>query len=144
MTIFLVKSNLKIDGDNFLAGSFIEGDTGRFSTLISDKVIEEVTGAETMEEAKEIVAKRDAEVAAEAEIAEEAKPQNTWGPTKKEEETPDTTAEITPPDTTPETPVETEKNEEVTTETKVINTPAESVNKPAETTPAEDESGANL
>ena len=141
MTIFLVKSNLKLDGDNFLAGSFIEGDAGRFNTLISGNVLEEVTGAETMEEAKEIVAKRDAEVAAEEEIAEERKPQNTWGPTKKEDETP---ADETPTEATPETPVETEKKEEVTTETKVINTPAESVNKPAETTPAEDESGANL
>lgn len=136
MTIYLVKSNLKIDGDSFQGGSFIEGDSGRFSQLISDKVLEEVTGAETMEEAKQIVAKRDAEIAAEAEIAEETKPKNTWGPTKKEDET--------PAETTPETPAETETKEEVTTETKVTNTPADSAETPAETTPPADETGDNL
>lgn len=92
MTIFLVKSNLKHDGEVFATGSFMEGDQGRFQSLVNDKVLEVVEGAETFDEAKAIVEKKNAEKVAEEQAAEDNKPQDTWAPTK-EEDTTDQTGE---------------------------------------------------
>jgi hypothetical protein len=87
MTIFLVKSNLKHDGEVFATGSFMEGDQGRFQSLVNDKVLEVVEGAETFDEAKAIVEKKNAEKVAEEQAAEDNKPQDTWAPTKEEDTT---------------------------------------------------------
>lgn len=86
MSIFLVQSNLKHDGVNFAKGSFIQGDADQFDILVQDRVLKLVEGANTMDEAKEMV-----DIEKESEPAEEKAPQpkDTWGPTaeKTEEKT---------------------------------------------------------
>lgn len=110
MTFFHVKSNLKHNGDEFKAGSFFEGDAGLLMGLINDNVIVAVD-ADSMEEAREVMAKKLAAKAEAEEIAEEEKPQNTWGPTPTEEKEPEVQTEVAgtvpPAETTEPTGTET-------------------------------------
>lgn len=102
MTIFLVQSNFKHDGQPYAKGSFFEGDAGTFSSLVADGVLLKIEGASTFEEAEEILAnqKETAEEGAQEAIVE---PQDTWGPSPEQPEAPAVTPEeITTEPTTEE------------------------------------------
>lgn len=95
MTIFLVQSNFKHDGQPYAKGSFFEGDAGTFSSLVADGVLLKIEGASTFEEAEEILANQKETV---DESVEEAivEPQDTWGPSEEPKtEAPVVTEEIT-------------------------------------------------
>lgn len=94
MTIFLVQSNFKHDGQPYAKGSFFEGDAGTFSSLVADGVLLKIEGASTFEEAEEILANQKETV---DESVEEAivEPQDTWGPSPEPTEAPAVTEEIT-------------------------------------------------
>lgn len=76
MSIFLVKSNIKHNGEFFVKGSLFEGQSGHLQDLIQDGAIVLVGDAETFEEANKILS----QPAKEEEEINEPVPQNTWGP----------------------------------------------------------------
>lgn len=76
--IYHVLSNIKHNGEEFKKGSFIEGALGEYTGLVEAGALAIVEGADTIEEAKEIVGKpAETPTATEAPKVEE---QNTWGP----------------------------------------------------------------
>ena len=92
MTIFLVQSGLKHDGQLYTKGSMFEGDAGTFRHLVNDGTLREIEGASSFEEAEKILAE---EAEQETENGEEAiaTPQDTWGPQPDAPETEDETKE---------------------------------------------------
>ena len=85
--IFQVLSNLNHSGTRFEKGQFFEGNYSEFGNLVNDGVLRVVHGAESIEEAKEIVAK-ESETAGPETSTEEKEPENTWGPKPDEIEIP--------------------------------------------------------
>jgi len=93
MTIFLVQSGLKHDGQLYKKGSMFEADAGTFRHLVNDVTLREIEGASSFEEAEKILAKEEErEVGGDEDIAVSP---DTWGPqpdvptedeTKEEEE----------------------------------------------------------
>lgn len=87
--ILQVLSNLKHNGDTLRAGSFIEAELGEFGSLISDGVLKVIEGANTPEEAAEIVSQEQASRIEAGEAEEKVAPQDTWAPTKEPVVAPD-------------------------------------------------------
>lgn len=78
--IFLVLSNLKHDGEVLEKGSVFQGAIETFQSLVDAGVVKVVEGAETLEQAAEMVKKEVDEVAAKAQAAVAAAPKDTWAP----------------------------------------------------------------
>ena len=113
MSIFHTLSNLNYGGTLHKAGDIFEGKIEEYESLVTDKVLRVIEEAETLEQAAKIVAKETAEKIAEAELAEEQKPENTWGP--KKDPTPEEVEEANKKvDTTEKAPIDT--NTEVKTD----------------------------
>lgn len=76
--IFKVLSNLNHNGIAYTAGSFITGEGATFDSLVADKILKIVEGAESVEDAKILDSEPTAETTAEETVV--AKPADTWGP----------------------------------------------------------------
>ena len=90
-TIFQVLSNLNHSGTRYTKGQIFEGNLAEFGNLVTDGVLRVVNGAESIEEAKEIVAKEGETAVAES-TTPEKEPENTWGP--KPDEVPEVKDEV--------------------------------------------------
>lgn len=113
MTIFLVQSNLKHNGQFFKKGDLMEGDAGAFRHFVIDGTLREIEGASSFAEAEEFLAS-EAEKEAEAPEQEVAEPANTWEAKKEPKVKEETKVEETTTDTTDS------KEEEVKEETQTI------------------------
>ena len=85
MTIFLVQSNLKHNGQLFKKGDLMEGDAGAFRHFVIDGTLREIEGASSFAEAEEFLA-QEAEKNAETPEEKVAEPANTWQAKKDHEE----------------------------------------------------------
>jgi hypothetical protein len=83
-TFFHIKSTVKHNGTTYTKDSVLQGELVEFQTLVNDGLFAVLEGAETLEEAEQIVA--DSKITPEAQAKED---ENTWGPKDKKENTPE-------------------------------------------------------
>lgn len=91
MSIFHVLSNLKHNGQVFEKGTLFAGEENQHQDLVKIGVLAVIDGAETVEEAKEIIGVNAEQAKAPEAEAPKTTPQDTWG---------------AQPDTVPEAPKE--------------------------------------
>lgn len=98
--IYLALSNIKFDNEAIKGGDVFEGAAETFDGLVKDGIVRVVEGAESLEQAAEIVRSEVSQKSSAAAAAVANAPKDTWAPSPEKTET-------TPPTETTEKPVET-------------------------------------
>ena len=79
-TIYKVNNNIRHNQDTFEAGMLVEAEVfgDNVADLLNDGAIVEVVGANTVEEAADLLSKQEEQSALDAEVAAQNAPKNTW------------------------------------------------------------------